>query len=122
TRLTARCSRAIAPCGYCWQTAQAQRCGLCCWSAISASPAARAEVGQADCMGKRSTYSRQMAYGAGPTSYSGTYSLGWGDTVTFHLNQDLGGRKVHAEKIVIDSDKLTMTDTDGTQVTFQKEK
>jgi hypothetical protein len=63
-----------------------------------------------------------LTYRAGPQTYTGTYSLGRGSTVTFHLNQDLAGRKEHAEKIVINGDQLTMTDSDGTQLTFQKAK
>ena len=59
--------------------------------------------------------------GAGQT-YTGTYSLGMGATVTLNLNQELAGRKSHAEKITITGDQLTMTDSDGTQLTFQKAK
>ena len=56
----------------------------------------------------------------GGTVYTGTYSLGFGDTVTLNLDQELGGRKRHAQKVVINGDRLTMSDTDGTSVTFKK--
>ena len=62
----------------------------------------------------------RLAYKAGPTTYTGTYSLGFGDTVTLNLDQDLAGRKKHAEKVTINGDRLTMTDSDGTSLTFTK--
>jgi len=34
----------------------------------------------------------------------------------------LAGRKNHVEKVVINGDRLTMTDSDGTQLTFDKTK
>src|SRR6516162_8134504 len=43
----------------------------------------------------------KLTYSAGPTTLTGTYSLGGGDTVTFHLDQEVQGRKTHAEKITI---------------------
>jgi hypothetical protein len=45
-----------------------------------------------------------------------------GSTVTLNLDQEFNGRKVHAEKVVISGDQLTMTDSDGTELTFQKTK
>jgi len=61
-----------------------------------------------------------MVYGVGPQAYTGRYSLGAGDSVTLNLDQDLAGRKVHSERISISGDLLTMTDSDGTQLTFKK--
>jgi hypothetical protein len=55
-------------------------------------------------------------------NYSGTYSLGMGPTVTLNLDQEFNGQKTHAEKIVVNGDELTMTDSDGTQLAFQKAK
>ncbi len=63
---------------------------------------------------------KSLTYKVGPLTFTGTYSLGRGSTVTFHLNQDLGGRRDHAEKIVINGEQMTASDTDGTQVIFQK--
>jgi len=56
----------------------------------------------------------------GTEIHKGTYSLGMGPTVTFTFENDYEGRKIHAEKIVINGDQLTMTNPDGTQVTFRK--
>lgn len=51
---------------------------------------------------------------------SGTYSLGWGDAVVLSFNEALNGRKEHAERITIDGEQLSMTDSDGAAITFQK--
>jgi hypothetical protein len=64
----------------------------------------------------------KLVYKAGPTTFTGTYSLGFGDTVTLNLDQELAGRKRHAQKIVINGDRLTMSDSDGTALTFAKVK
>lgn len=65
----------------------------------------------------------KLVYSAGPTTFTGTYTLGTGNTVTFHLDQDLAGKgKTHAEKVSIVGDNLTMTDSDGTSMTFDKVK
>ncbi len=61
-----------------------------------------------------------LVYRAGPKTMTGTYSLGWGDTVTLKLDEPLAGRKNHAEKVVVNGDYLTMTDTDGTTMTFER--
>jgi hypothetical protein len=63
-----------------------------------------------------------LVYKAGPQTFKGTYSLGMGDNVTLKLDQELAGRKNHVEKVVINGDRLTMTDSDGTQLTFGKTK
>ena len=55
-------------------------------------------------------------------TFTGSYSLGMSSTVTLHLDQELSGSKIHAEKIVITGDTLTMTDYDGTQISFQRAK
>jgi hypothetical protein len=52
--------------------------------------------------------------------YRGKYSLNGGHTVTFRLEEKLSGRHEHAEKIVIDGQSLTMTDSDGTSLKFRK--
>src|SRR5437899_2588360 len=56
----------------------------------------------------------------GPMAINGTYSLGMGDTVTLHMEQALSGQKDHAEKISISGNVLTMTDSDGTAIAFDK--
>jgi hypothetical protein len=63
-----------------------------------------------------------LVYKAGPQTFKGTYSLGMGDSVTLKLDRELAGRKNHVEKVVINGDRLTMTDSDGTQLMFDKTK
>ena len=64
----------------------------------------------------------KLVYKIGPMTYTGTYSLGMGSNVTLKLDQELPGtgRKDHVEKVTIDGDKLTMTDSDGTTLSFRK--
>jgi hypothetical protein len=62
----------------------------------------------------------KLVYRAGPMTMTGTYSLGMGDYVTLKLDKELDGRKTHTEKVVISGDRLTMTDSDGTALTFEK--
>jgi len=64
----------------------------------------------------------RLWYVAGPKQMTGTYSLGWGDNVTLHLDQELAGHKNHVERVRIAGNTLTMTDSDGTQVTFNRDK
>jgi uncharacterized protein YndB with AHSA1/START domain len=66
------------------------------------------------------TKDSKMVYTTGAQPHTGTYSLGLGPAVTFNLEKEVDGRKVHPEKIVIDGDQLTLTESDGTQVTFQR--
>jgi uncharacterized protein YndB with AHSA1/START domain len=66
------------------------------------------------------TKDSKMVYTTGTQPHTGTYSLGLGPAVTFNLEKEVDGRKVHPEKIVIDGDQLTLTESDGTQVTFQR--
>jgi hypothetical protein len=55
-------------------------------------------------------------------TWRGTYSLGSGNNVTFDLDAEFNGSKSHAEKISVSGDTLTMTDSDGTTLTFNKSK
>lgn len=64
----------------------------------------------------------KLTYTVGPQALTGTYSLGMGNTVTFNLNQELAGRKSHAQKITINGAKMTVADSDGTSLTFSKVK
>ena len=36
------------------------------------------------------------------------------------LDRELAGRKVHVEQVIINGNQLTMIDSDGTQLTFNK--
>jgi hypothetical protein len=62
----------------------------------------------------------RLIYGAGFTTFTGTYSLGMGSNVTLNLDQELAGRKTHVQKVSISGDQLTMRDSDGTSMTFNK--
>ena len=62
----------------------------------------------------------QMAYRIGAKSYKGAYSLGMGPAITFTLEEELEGRKIHPHKVVIDGEQLTLTGADGSELTFQK--
>ncbi|HEY7424969.1 MAG TPA: hypothetical protein VH682_12130 [Gemmataceae bacterium] len=62
----------------------------------------------------------KMVYTTDGQPHPGTYSLGLGPTVTFNLEKEMDGRKVHPQKIVIDGDRLILTDPDGSEVTFQR--
>ncbi|WP_157369801.1 META domain-containing protein [Zavarzinella formosa] len=62
----------------------------------------------------------KLVYTGGQTIWTGKYSLGMGDYVTFNTDQDLGGHKSNAERISINGNVLTMKDSDGTSITFTK--
>ena len=53
---------------------------------------------------------------------TGKYECNSGYFVTLKFDQKLNDRKQHVEKIVVDGDHLTMTDSDGTSVTFTRAK
>jgi hypothetical protein len=61
-----------------------------------------------------------LVYRIGAKVYQGTYALGLGPAVTFHLEEELDGRKIHPEKIVINGNELTVTHPDGSALTYQK--
>jgi hypothetical protein len=62
-----------------------------------------------------------LVYVAGLQRMTGKYSLGMGENLTMNLDQELAGSKKHMEKVKIEGDKLTMTDGDGTSLTFTKD-
>jgi hypothetical protein len=62
----------------------------------------------------------KLVYRGGGQTYTGTYSLGMANSVTMHLDQDLAGRRTHVETIVVNGDRLTMRDPDGTEVKFER--
>lgn len=64
----------------------------------------------------------KLTYKAGPATFTGTYELKAGDKVVFKLDQELAGRKEHEQKIVIKDGKLTISDSDGTTLDFEKAK
>ena len=64
----------------------------------------------------------KLVYKAGPTTFTGTYVLKAGDKVLLKLDQELAGRKEHDQKIMIKDGKLTLSDSDGTTLDFEKAK
>ena len=53
--------------------------------------------------------------------HTGKYNLGAGKYVTLSLDEAVAGMKTHTETVVIEGDRLTMTDTDGTALSFRRE-
>lgn len=51
---------------------------------------------------------------AGDNLWTGTYSLGRGQNVILKMDQKIAGRKKHTERVAIEGDRMTMTDSDGT--------
>ncbi len=64
----------------------------------------------------------KMTYTIAGTPNTGTYSLGMGDTVNWNFDRDLGDtkRKRHAQKCVIKGNIMTVSDSDGTSLDFEK--
>jgi hypothetical protein len=62
----------------------------------------------------------KVVYKAGPQTYTGSYKLGSGDTVTLNLDQELSGRKKHQQRVQINGNELKMIDGDGTTGVFKK--
>jgi hypothetical protein len=52
---------------------------------------------------------------------TGKYTLGMGNAVTLYLDEPVAGMKTHTETVTINGDRLTMTDTDGTSLTFRRQ-
>jgi hypothetical protein len=61
-----------------------------------------------------------LVYRVGTQSYTGKYSLGFGDFVSLHLDKALPNGQDHTETVVIKGNRLTMTDMDGTSLTFRR--
>lgn len=61
-----------------------------------------------------------MRFSVRGRTVSGKYTLNAGDYVTMTFDEDFAGRRKHREKIVIKGDTLTMTDSDGTSLTFSR--
>ena len=61
-----------------------------------------------------------LVYRAGGLTFHGTYTLGMGNRVTFHLDKPLAGRKTHSETIEVRHGQITVTDSDGTAMNFRK--
>jgi hypothetical protein len=62
----------------------------------------------------------QLFYTVCGKHYRGNYALGMGAAVTFTLDEDMDGRKIHPYKVVVAGDQLTLTGADGKVVTFEE--
>jgi hypothetical protein len=62
-----------------------------------------------------------LVFRAGPQEIKGTYSYGAGDLVTLNLDREVAGRKSHTERIIVRGDRMAISDSDGTEMRFQKE-
>lgn len=60
----------------------------------------------------------KVTYKAGPMVWTGKFELRGGNKVALKMDQEIEGRKEHVETITIKDGKLTMTDSDGTSLTF----
>jgi hypothetical protein len=60
-----------------------------------------------------------LVFRAGPHVITGKYTLGPGNKVILYLDRELAGQKTHAETVVIRGDRMKMTDSDGTELTFR---
>jgi hypothetical protein len=61
-----------------------------------------------------------MLYRAESKNITGRYSLEVGDVVIFQLDESVAGRTTLADIIVVEGDKMMMTDPDGTQLQFKR--
>ena len=61
-----------------------------------------------------------LVYKAGPNTYTGKYTLGSGDRVNMHLDQELGGRKSHHQTVKVNGSEMDVIDWDGTSAKFKK--
>lgn len=59
-----------------------------------------------------------LVFKAGPQTFTGKYTLGFGNTLILNLDQMLSGRKTHHEQVTISGTMLTMKDSDGTELSF----
>jgi cold shock CspA family protein len=65
----------------------------------------------------------KITYIVGAQKYTGTYTLGSGDSITFNLDQDMDGKKVHKVRASLAKDEdagelLTVSFEGGQQVQF----
>src|SRR6516225_10011222 len=87
------------------------------WELTGGRPPGASEIWQFTADGKVSV---KMSIRARNKSLKGTYTLGSGDTVQLHFDEEIGGSKHHSQIMQIKGDELTMSDPDGTKATFKK--
>ena len=61
----------------------------------------------------------RMTYDTPTGRYTGTYSLGFGDTVTWNFDRPLAGVNQHQQRVSINGNRMTVSDTDGTSLSFE---
>jgi hypothetical protein len=61
-----------------------------------------------------------MTYGVGNAPLTGRYVLGVGEFVRFDLDRELNRSKRHLQRIVVEGNKLKVTDFDGTAMVFTR--
>ncbi len=89
------------------------------WELTGGRPPGATEIWEFTADGKVSV---KMSIGARNKSLKGTYTLGSGDSVQLHFDEEIGGSKDHGQTVQIKGDELTMIDPDGTKATFKKVK
>jgi hypothetical protein len=62
----------------------------------------------------------KLVYQLSRQTYLGTYSLGSGDSVTMTFERAVSGRKSHTGKIKIVDNQMTVTESDGSSILFEK--
>lgn len=88
------------------------------WSCLSAQMRGKNVPGVAGKL--RITFSKngKVSYVTPEGIFDGTYSLSMGDYVTLDFDRPLGGLTQHAQRVSVDGNKMTMTDSDGTSAVF----
>jgi uncharacterized protein (TIGR03066 family) len=89
------------------------------WEVTSGRPSGASEIWEFTADGK---FSVRMLIGTRKKLLKGTYTLGSGDTVKLHLDEEFGGSKQHSVAMQIKGQELTMSDPDDTKATFKKVK
>ena len=64
----------------------------------------------------------KLVFRAGNQFIDGSYRLGFGRTIHITLDRPIAGRRQHDETIEVRGDRLTMTDSDGTSLTFYEDR
>jgi hypothetical protein len=63
-----------------------------------------------------------LVYHAGKEKFTGHYTLGPNDMVTFNLDRPLGGSATHMQRVIVHGDRMAIIDGDGTEMRFQKQR
>lgn len=63
-----------------------------------------------------------LIYTVAGRTYKGNYTLGMGLSVTFTLDEEFEGRRIHPYKINVDEDQLSLLSADGSKLIFKRAK